>query len=107
MTPIDVERIAMGLKGTTRSPVHGRMTFVHQRTFAVVVNDHTLHLRLSTADQAALLDRQPELFERFAGRAPMGVTVVKLDKIDGETLATAIEMAWRNGPTSAAHALRR
>jgi hypothetical protein len=77
MTPKDVERMAMNLKGTVRSPQWAGMGFARQRLFAVLTGDDKLYLRTSTADQATLLARQPEVFSRFTGKGPMGLIVVE------------------------------
>jgi hypothetical protein len=104
MTPEDVERILINLKGTVRSPRWRGMGFARQRLFAVLTDDNKLFLRTSPADQAALLARQPGVFSGFSGRGPMGLTVVDLNAVESEALEAAIEMAWRNGSTAQPHA---
>jgi hypothetical protein len=100
MTPEDVERMLINLRGTVRSPRWRGMGFAKQRLFAVLTDDNKLFLRTSPADQATLLARQPEVFSRFMGKGPMGLIVVEdLKALEHDALEVAIQMAWRNGAT--------
>ena len=99
MNAEDFRRIALSMEGAIEDSHMGHPDFrAHGRIFATLHSDRQWGMVKLTPDQQQAFVRQhPDTYapENGAwGRA--GSTKVRLDHADGETLETAITLAWQN-----------
>ncbi|MGE3513010.1 MAG: MmcQ/YjbR family DNA-binding protein [Vicinamibacterales bacterium] len=97
---MDAERfrdLVLGLAATTEASHMGHPDFrVNGRIFASLSRDErTATLRLSPAEQAALLDTHPASFAPAAGAwGRQGWTIVQLDGAPPSVVRAAVLLAW-------------
>jgi hypothetical protein len=93
----DVDRIAMGLEGTTSAPHFDRVAYKVRRIYASV-RDGSMNLMLTPDEQAFKVMLAPTIFAPVPdGWGRNGATMVDLSRIGLEELEASLRMAWEHG----------
>jgi hypothetical protein len=99
MTPTDFRRIALSFEGAEEGSHMGAADFrVRGRIFATLasVNEGFGNLMITPELQAEFIAERPELFlPVFGGWGRMGITHIRLALSDEDTLAGALQTAWK------------
>jgi hypothetical protein len=99
LTPKDVRRIVLGMKGAVESAHMGHPDFrVNGRIFASLHDDDQFAMvNLTPEQQACFLGEHPGTFAPESGAwGRQGCTRVRLASVDEETLGEAMTLAWQN-----------
>jgi hypothetical protein len=96
-TKADVDRIAMGLDGTTSAPHFDRLAYKVRRIYATV-RDRSMNLMLTPDEQAFKVMLAPEIFAPVPNAwGRNGATMVDLSRIGLDELEASLRMAWEHG----------
>jgi hypothetical protein len=99
LTPDDVRRIALGMKGASEKAHMGHPDFrVNDRIFASLHTDNQFAMvKLTPEQQQTFVHEHPGMFEPESGAwGRQGCTRVRLATADEETLGEAMTLAWQN-----------
>ena len=99
MTPSDFRRIALSFEGAEESSHMGAADFrVDGRIFATLasVEEGYGNLMINLEQQAAFIAERPDLFlPVHSGWGRMGITHIRLEPADEDTLTGALHTAWK------------
>lgn len=94
----DLRRLALGLPEVVEKAHMGKADFrVNNKVFATLPGPGQGVVKLIPEQQDVLCDAEPAVFSPIPGTwGKRGWTSVNLDAVDETTLASALQMAWRN-----------
>jgi hypothetical protein len=99
MTPADFRRIALSLEGAEEGSHMGAADFrVDGRIFATLASESLGYgnLMLTVEHQTAFITDRPDLFLPIhGGWGRMGMTHIRLEPADEDTLTGALHTAWK------------
>ena len=96
-TAADVDRIAMGLEGTTSAPHFDRLAYKVRRIYATL-RDGSMNLMLTPDEQAFKVMLAPQVYAPVPNAwGRNGATMVDLSQIGLDELEAALRMAWEHG----------